>query len=91
MQYVAIVKSHTSSVKGVTTLDSNCNIFATSGRDGSILIFDTRMTAVLDETVGHSIHKPVNAIHNAHIPLEVIKGLKSSKKKMEQVIQDSYD
>jgi WD40 repeat protein len=86
MQYVAIVKSHSSSVKSVTTLDSNNNIFATCGRDGSILMFDTRTTAVLDETIGHSIHKPVNVIPNAHIPLDAIKGLKSSKKKREQVI-----
>lgn len=86
MKYVAIAKSHSSSVKGVTTLDSNHNIFATSGRDGSILMFDTRTTAVLDESTGHSFHKPVNVIPNAHIPLDAIKGLKSSKKRMEQVI-----
>lgn len=91
MQYLAITKSHTSSVKGVTALDSNNNIFATCGRDGSIIMFDTRTTAVLDETIGHSVHKPVNLIPNAHIPLESIKVLKSSKKKMEQVMKDIYD
>lgn len=88
MEYLAIFKGHTSSVKGVTSLDSNNNIFASSGRDGSVLIFDKRSTAILDETIGHSVHKPVSLIPNAHVPLDAIKGLKSSKKKMDQVIKE---
>lgn len=90
MDYVAIFKAHTSSVKGVTSLDSNTNIFASSGRDGSILIFDKRSTAILDESIGHSVHRPVNVIPNAHIPIDAIKVLKASKKKMDQVSNDFY-
>ena len=86
MEFVAIFKAHSSSVKAVTTLDSNNHIFASSGRDGSIMVFDTRCTAILDDAIGHTVHRPVNVIPNAHVPLDAIKGLKGSKKKMDQVI-----
>jgi WD40 repeat protein len=41
-QCLSILNGHTESIKAISTLDDNPFLLATGGRDGSILIFDTR-------------------------------------------------
>ncbi|KAG5677744.1 hypothetical protein PVAND_007475 [Polypedilum vanderplanki] len=53
--------AHTRSVKVVTFPRNNCNMFATGGRDGAIIVWDTRIN-IENEVV----QKNENIIHNAH-------------------------
>lgn len=53
---------HSRSVKVATFPRNNCNTFATGGRDGAIIIWDTRM-----DTESEIIQKVDNRIQNAHL------------------------
>ena len=54
---------HSRSIKVATFPQNNCNVFATGGRDGAIIIWDTRSSS---ET-GEVMQKVDNKILNAHI------------------------
>ncbi|KAL7052113.1 hypothetical protein ACKWTF_004768 [Chironomus riparius] len=54
---------HSRSVKVATFPKNNCNMFATGGRDGNIIIWDTRTN---HEVIQHSTTNIENRIQNAH-------------------------
>mgnify|MGYP003525084962 CR=1 FL=1 len=53
---------HSRSVKVATFPKNNCSMFATGGRDGAIMIWDTRSSPE-----NEIIQKVDNRIHNAHV------------------------
>ncbi|KAF9437826.1 hypothetical protein BGZ76_010990 [Entomortierella beljakovae] len=62
---ISTFMGHTGSLKSVSLKSGSDNIFATAGRDGSVLIWDIRCSSTTTSS-GETTHRPADRILNAH-------------------------
>ncbi|KAF9428906.1 hypothetical protein BGZ94_000567 [Podila epigama] len=63
---IGTFSGHNGTLKSVSMKHNDSNIFATSARDGAVMIWDVRCSSTTTPE-GETIHRPANKLQNVHV------------------------